>query len=52
MRDCVVAACGHINHVALMDFLTEKTMLDFIRETIDRRQKNRWDKYDFQTQQI
>ena len=41
MRDCVVAACGHINHVALMDFLTVKDMLDFIREAIDRRQENR-----------
>ena len=41
MRDCVVAACGHINHVALMDFLTVKEMLDLIREAIDRRQQKR-----------
>lgn len=38
VRDSVVQACGQI---ALMDFFGEKIMLDFIKETIDRRTENR-----------
>ena len=41
VRDSVVQACGHINHVALMDFLTEKIVLDYMKEAIDRKPENR-----------
>jgi len=41
VRDSVVQACGHINHIALMDFLSEKIMLDYIKEAIDRRTESR-----------
>ena len=37
MRDSVVQAMGHINHVALMDFLSEKIMLDYMKEMVDRK---------------
>ena len=41
VRDSVVQAVAHINHVALMDFLSEKVMLDFMKEAIDRKPENR-----------
>ena len=37
VRDSVVQAMGHINHVALMDFLSEKIMLDYMKEMVDRK---------------
>ena len=41
MRDSVVQALGNINHNSLMDLLGEKTMLDYIRESLDRKPERR-----------
>jgi hypothetical protein len=41
MRDSVVAALGNINHHSLMDLLSDKTMLEYIREAVDRKPENR-----------
>ena len=41
VRDSVVQAVGHINHVALMDFLSEKVMQEYVKEAIDRKPENR-----------
>ena len=41
MRDSVVQALGNINHNSLMDLLGEKTMQDYIRESLDRKLERR-----------
>ena len=34
-------ALGHINSVAMMDLLSEKIMMDYMREVVDRKPENR-----------
>ena len=41
IRDSVVQALGNINHNSLMDLLGEKTMQDYIRESLDRKLERR-----------
>ena len=41
MRLSVVLALGNINHHSLMDLLQEKSMLDYIREALDKRAERR-----------
>jgi len=41
MRDSIVQAFGYINHHALVDLVSEKTIIDFIREVIDRKTERR-----------
>ena len=41
MRDTVVQALGHINHVAVMDLLSEKIILEFIKEANEKKAEGR-----------
>ena len=41
ISDSVVQALGNINHNSLMDLLGEKTMQDYIRESLDRKLERR-----------